>query len=103
MTAPKLVILVFAFGAAACGSTPNPADRVRSTEVKALECIGSVALIKASKIEAKAAAGIPDDWRDRVKRARIVVRGKTATLAPGPTGHTARFVLRDGRWLAQNS
>jgi hypothetical protein len=113
--------LVAGIAVAACGSKASTEDQVMAAEVNGIQallsdhpersctyvtdhdaCIQGILTLKAMKLEVKATAGIPDDWRDRLKHAKIVVHGDRATLAPGPTGKTARFVLRNGHWLAEN-
>lgn len=117
----RTLLIGMALGLAACGSQ-SPTAQVRATEVKAVAalasdhpedacqymvphdaCIKSVVTLKALNLDTRAVVGIPDDWRARVDRARIVVHGNTATLSPGPRGKVGHFVRRDGRWFAVNS
>jgi hypothetical protein len=66
-------------------------------------CVGSVASLKALKID-PASAVIPDDWRERLEHATIKVNGTTATLAgfENRDGKPGRYVLRGDRWLSDN-
>jgi hypothetical protein len=68
-------------------------------------CVGSVATLKALKLDPASAVGIPDDWRAKLERATIKVNGTTATLAGfdlNRDGKPGRYVLRGDRWLSDN-
>lgn len=103
----------------ACGgSTPSPEAQVRTTETKIYEaltsshperacvysvdhdgCIQGVVTAKAMGLDFKALANVPDDWHARIAKAKVIVTGSTATLAPDPSGKTSTLVLRSGHWL----
>jgi hypothetical protein len=114
------VCAVAALAFAGCGGT-SPEDQVRDTARHAAEalqsehpegacqymvdregCLGSVASLKALKID-PASAIIPADWRERLAHATIKVNGATATLAGlSRDGKPARYVRRGDRWLSDN-
>jgi len=122
MLAARVVLLaVFPLVLVACGGR-SPEDRVRDTARAAAEamtsshperackymvdrdgCVGSVALANSLHLEVAAAVGIPDDWRSRLRDARIKVSGDEATIADWTgDGKPGRYVRRHGEWLVDN-
>lgn len=82
--------------------TSDHPERACQYMVNRQKCIDGVLTAKALNLDVKAITDLPDDWRARLKKAQVVIRGDRATLSPGPRGKTVPFVRRDGHWLVEN-
>jgi hypothetical protein len=66
-------------------------------------CVSGVIAARTLGIDVGAATNYPDDWSDRVGRAHVVIsddRATMSTIVDG--GHEARYLRRNGHWLADN-
>lgn len=106
--------------AAGCGGEPSPEDQVRAAARAGTEalisdhperscnyvmdrqkCVGTVVLARG--MDMAAVTGLPDDWEKRIERADVKVSGTAATISDfNGDGKPGRYVLKDGKWLADN-
>jgi len=111
------LVAIGAFAGAGCGGAATPDEQVRATEVQILaaatsdtpgsmckfalaqdDCLQGIVMAKAFGIDLKAL--IPEDWRDRVAKAKITVNGNRATAAAiGGDSDKTEYVKRQGQWL----
>jgi len=121
LVARVVLLAVFPLALVACGGR-SPESEVRDTARAVAEavtsphperackhmldreaCVGAVAVANSLHIEVSAAVGMPDDWRSKLRDARISVDGDTATIADWTgDGEPGRYVRRNGEWLVDN-